>query len=54
MTLLYGPHVFVDTLYVMSFSVMIIPMLDITLNIRYMIWSMYVCMLAERHVVVPL
>jgi hypothetical protein len=44
---------FLDVLSVMIFSIMIIPLLDITLNISYMIWSVYV-MLAERHVVVPL
>jgi len=27
--------------------------LDVTLNIKYMLWNLYV-MLAERHVVVPL
>jgi hypothetical protein len=47
MALLYGPHVFLDMLSVMSFSVMIIPLLDITLNIRYMIWSMYVGWLSD-------
>jgi len=30
-----------------------IPLLDVTLNIRYMLWNVYV-MLVERHVVVPL
>jgi hypothetical protein len=40
---------FLDVLSVMSFSIMIIPLLNITLNIRYMIWSVYV-LLAERHV----
>jgi hypothetical protein len=30
-----------------------IPLLDVTLNIRYMLWNVYV-MLAKRHVVVPL
>jgi hypothetical protein len=44
---------FLDVLSVMIFSIMIIPLLDIALNISYMIWSVYV-MLAERHVVVPL
>jgi hypothetical protein len=44
---------FLDVLSVMIFKIIIIPLLDITMNIRYMIWSVYV-MLAERHVVVPL
>jgi hypothetical protein len=30
-----------------------IPLLDVTLNIRYMLWNMYI-MFTERHVVVPL
>jgi hypothetical protein len=30
-----------------------IPLLDVTLIIRYMLWNVYV-MLAERHIVVPL
>jgi len=30
-----------------------IPLLDVTLIIRYMLWNMYV-MLAEQHIVVPL
>jgi hypothetical protein len=30
-----------------------IPLLDVILNIRYMLWNVYV-MLAERHIVVPL
>jgi hypothetical protein len=37
---------FLDVLSVMSFSIMIIPLLDITQNIRYLIWSMYVCWLS--------
>jgi hypothetical protein len=44
---------FLDVLSVMIFSIIIILLLDITLNIRYMIWSVDV-MLVERHVVVPL
>jgi len=44
---------FLDVLSVIIFSIIIISLLDITLNIRYMIWNVYV-MLAERHVVVPL
>jgi hypothetical protein len=47
MALLYGPHVFLVVLSVMSCTVMIILLLDITLNIRYMIWSMYVCWLSN-------
>jgi len=47
MALLYGPHVFLDVLSVMSCSTMIIPLLDITLNIWYMIWSMYICWLSD-------
>jgi hypothetical protein len=30
-----------------------ITMLDVTLNIRYMLWNVYV-MLAERHIIAPL
>jgi hypothetical protein len=37
MAILYGPHVFLDVLSVMGCSVMIILLLDITLNIKYMI-----------------
>jgi hypothetical protein len=44
---------FLDVLSIMIFSIIIIPLLDITLNIRYMIWSVYV-MLAERQVVMSL
>jgi len=47
MALLYGPHVYLDVLSVMRCNVMIIPLLEITLNIRYMIWSMYVCWLSD-------
>jgi hypothetical protein len=47
MVLLYRLYVFLDTLSVMSFSVMIILLLDIILNIKYMIWSMYVCWLSD-------
>jgi hypothetical protein len=44
---------FLDVLSSMIVSIIIIPLLDITLNIRYMIWSVYV-MLAERQVVMSL
>jgi len=37
---------FLDVLSVMIVSITIIPLLDITLNIRYMIWSVYVCWLS--------
>jgi len=40
---------FLDVLSVMIFSIIIIPLLDITLNIRYMIWSMYVCWLSDTY-----
>jgi hypothetical protein len=49
MALLYGPHVIFICAFRYDFSIMIIPLLDISLNISYMMWSVYV-MLAERYV----